>query len=33
MLTMWPCDLAPDNPDLGSTLLLLTPVDVRDLLA
>jgi hypothetical protein len=33
IFTMRPCDLAPDHPDLGSTLLLLAPVDVRDLLA
>lgn len=33
IFTMRPCDLAPDHPDLGSTLLLLAPVDVGDLLA
>ena len=30
---MWPGDLAPDDPDLGSPLLGLSLVDVRDLLA
>lgn len=30
---MWSGDLAPDNADLGSTDLLLAPVDVGDLLA
>lgn len=30
---MWPGDLAPDDPDLGSPLLSLSLVDVCDLLA
>ena len=30
---MWPCHLAPDDADLGAAHLLLTPVDIRDLLA
>jgi len=30
---VWPGDLAPDHPDLGSPLLLLCLVDICDLLA
>lgn len=32
-LTVWPCDLAPDDTDLGATDLLLAPVHVCDPLA
>lgn len=32
-VAVWPGDLAPDNPDLGSPLLGLSLVHVRDLLA
>lgn len=30
---MWPRNLAPDDSDLGTLDLLLSPVDVSDLLA
>ena len=31
--TVWPRHLAPDHADLGSTDLLLAPIDISDLLA
>lgn len=33
VFTMGPGDLAPDHPDLGAADLLLSPVDIGDLLA
>lgn len=33
VLTVWPGNLAPDNADLGAADLLLSTVDVGDLLA
>ena len=30
---MWTCDLSPNNPNLRSPDLLLSPIDVRNLLA
>lgn len=32
IITVGTCDLAPDHPDLGTALLLVSAVDVRDLL-